>query len=151
MRGDDAFDLWPTVVFCESDYYQTIASASDFVNHTPQSYFQRHNVLFIGTSLDDINIRRWLSSSFRERFEQRVKYLRERCSGAYDDAEYEAKLESKRHFWLRTKDNLSDKTMEGIELIMENLGAQVLWFDKYNEIQEYLGELSKPCTRTCAE
>jgi len=43
-------ELLPPLVFRESEYYETIGNPSSFVNHTPQSYFQRLNVLFIGTS-----------------------------------------------------------------------------------------------------
>ena len=73
MQAESAMDLWPDLVFRESEYYEAIGSPNKFVNHTPQSYFQRHNVVFIGTSLEDLNIRRWLYSSFRERVEQRDK------------------------------------------------------------------------------
>lgn len=34
-------------------------------------------VLFVGRSLDDLNVRRWPYTSFRERVEHRKKYLRE--------------------------------------------------------------------------
>jgi hypothetical protein len=32
-----------SIVFRESEYYKTIGKPSSFVNHTPQSYFQRLN------------------------------------------------------------------------------------------------------------
>jgi hypothetical protein len=70
-------DLLPDLVFCESEYYEAIANPVSFVNHTPQSFLRRLNSLFIGMSLDDLNKRRWLHDSFRERVQHRAKYLRE--------------------------------------------------------------------------
>ena len=135
--------LLPSLVFRESEYYETLASPTGFVNHTPQSYFQRLNVLFIGTSLDDLNIRRWLHSSFRERVEERTKYLREYYCRKYDDVKVEAELESVRHFWLRTKTERREKCgvvyerelpMELVELSMRKLGVQVVWCDSYRDV-----------------
>lgn len=57
-------ELLPELVFRESDYYETIANPQIFVNHVPQSYFQRLNVLFVGTSLDDLNIRAGCTAPF---------------------------------------------------------------------------------------
>jgi len=114
------------------------------VNHTPQSYLQRLNVLFIGTSLDDPNIRRWLYTSFRERADQRAKYLQEFYCRNYPDATYEAKLESVRHFWLRTRKEGDEKLpIAEVESIMENLGVQVVWCDHYNGVQGCIRELAK--------
>jgi len=96
-------DLLPDLVFRESEYYDTIADPASFVNHSPQSFLRRLNALFIGTSLDDLNMRRWLYNSFRERVQHRTRYLREFYWKTYPDAEYEARLESRRHFWLRTE------------------------------------------------
>jgi hypothetical protein len=132
-------ELLPRLVFRESEYYETIANPASFVNHTPQSYFQRLNVLFIGTSLDDLNIRRWLYSSFQERVEQRTKYLHERHCEKYEHAKFEAKQESVRHFWLRPKKekkdgkevNISRESAKLIELVMRELGVQVVWCDDF--------------------
>jgi hypothetical protein len=144
--------LLPGLVFRESEYYETLASPISFVNHTPQSYFQRLNVLFIGTSLNDLNIRRWLHSSFRERVEARTKYLREYHYRKYCDVRVEAELESVRHFWLRTKTERHEKCgmveerevpMKLIELSMSKLGVQVVWCDSYEDMQGCIRKLKK--------
>ena len=141
-------ELLPCIVFRESEYYKTIANPASFVNYTPQSYFQRLNVLFIGTSLDDLNIRRWLYNSFQERVEQRTKYLQELHCKIYANAEFEAKLESLRHFWLRTKKidgkNISCKTAKLVELVMRELGVQVVWCDDFCDMQRCIRELKRP-------
>jgi hypothetical protein len=143
-RADDI--LLPNLVFRESEYYQTIANPLSFVNHAPQSYLQRMNVLFIGTSLDDINIRRWLYNSFRERVEQRTRYLREYYCPVYKDVECEAELASIRHFWIRTK--TEGKWRVPTHLVDESarkLGIQMIWCEgeDYLEVQKCLTDLKK--------
>lgn len=137
-------DLLPDLVFRESEYYRTIANPLSFVNHVPQSYFQRLNVLFIGTSLVDLNIRRWLYNSFRERVEHRSRYLREYYCHVYKDAEYEAELASIRHFWIRTK--TEGKWRVPTHLVDESarkLGIQMIWCEDYSEVQKCLTDLKK--------
>lgn len=137
-------NLLPDLVFRESEYYETIASPTRFVNHTPQSYLQRLNVLFIGTSLEDLNIRRWLYSSFRERVEQRTKYLLELHCRRYRDAVVEAELESARHFWLRKRTDGSDPNLSRfVESTMRKLGVQVIWCESYDDVCACISELKE--------
>ena len=123
-------ELLPDLVFRESEYYETIANPTTFVNHTPQSFLRRLNALFIGTSLDDLNMRRWLHDSFCERVRHRSRYLREFYWRQYPAAEYEARIESLRHFWLRPESE-NDKDgkawvvpKEPVESVMSNLGVK---------------------------
>jgi hypothetical protein len=147
----DEDELLPRLVFRESEYYETIANPMSFVNHTPLSYFQRLNVLFIGTSLEDINIRRWLYSSFQERVQERIKYLQELHCKKYDAAKFEAKKESVRHFWLRPKKERKDdkeveiscETVKLVELVMGELGVQVVWCDDLADVQRCIRELKE--------
>lgn len=139
-------DLLPDIVFRESEYYETIANPVSFVNHTPQSFLRRSNALFIGTSLDDLNMRRWLHDSFRERVQHRTNYLREFYWQKGGSSEHEARLESLRHFWLRTETELHKETTwavpkEHVNKIMNNLGVQVIWCSDYADIQRCLHEL----------
>jgi SIR2-like domain len=139
-------DLLPDIVFRESEYYETIANPASFVNHTPQSFLRRSNALFIGTSLDDLNMRRWLHDSFRERVQHRRNYLREFYWRQYGDADDEARLESLRHFWLRTEtEGDQDKTRAvpkaHVDKVMKNLGVQVIWCRDYADIQKCLRDV----------
>jgi hypothetical protein len=124
-------DLLPEIVFRPEEYEKTSTSHSSFVNVTPHSYLQRLNVLFIGTSLDDTNICRWLCASYKERVEHRTKYLRELYRDKYDAARSEAEWESIRHFWLRKKtecgQELPQGEMEKIEREKRELGVQIVW------------------------
>jgi SIR2-like domain len=146
--------LFPSVVFRESEYFETLAAPANFVNHTPQSYFQRLNVLFIGTSLDDPNIRRWLYTSFRERVKERTKYLQEYYCRKHKDAVFEAELESVRHFWLRPtkemhrdcssgKESEREVPKELVECAMRKLGVQVVWCDGFRDVCIHLVLLKK--------
>jgi hypothetical protein len=146
--------LLPSLVFRESEYFETLATPANFVNHTPQSYFQRLNVLFIGTSLDDPNIRRWLYTSFRERVKERTKYLQEYYCRKYKDAGFEAELESVRHFWLRQKkekhrdcssgkESEREVPMELVECAVRKLGVQVVWCDGFRDVCAHLERLKK--------
>jgi len=140
-------DLLPDLIFRESEYYETIANPASFVNHTPQSFLRRLNALFIGTSLEDLNMRRWLYDSFRERVRHRIKYLREFYMKKYPEAEYEAELESRRHFWLRPE---IERNKDGrpwrvpkkhVERVMRNLGVQVIWCKDYDDMRSCIYEV----------
>jgi len=137
------------LIFRESEYYQTIANPVSFINHTPQSFLQRLNALFVGTSLDDLNMRRWLHSSFRERVQHRTKYLREFYATEYPDAEYEAEIESRRHFWLRTRTEIDNEGKywqvpeQHVDCVMSNLGVQVIWCDDYDDMRSCIHKLQK--------
>jgi hypothetical protein len=142
-------DLLPDLIFQESQYYETIANPASYVNHTPQSFLRRLNALFIGTSLDDLNMRRWLHDSFRERVLHRTKYLREFYVKQYPDAEFEAKLESRRHFWLRPE---TEPNRDGppwkvpkhyAERVMSNLGVQVIWCKDYDDLRNRIDEVQE--------
>jgi len=142
-------ELLPDRVFCESEYYATIANPSSYLNHTPQSFLRRHNALFIGTSLDDMNMRRWLYDSFHERVRHRTRYLRESYWRQYQGAEHEARLESLRHYWLRPEVE-KDKTgsiwvvpKKHVESVMSNLGVQMVWCSDYEEMQQCVSEIKK--------
>jgi hypothetical protein len=140
-------DLLPELVFRESEYYETIANAASFVNHTPQSFLRKLNALFIGTSLDDLNMRRWLFDSFRERVLHRSGFLREFYWRRYPDAEYEAMLESRRHFWLRPETETDrDGTRwsvpkNHVESVMRKLGVEIVWCTDYDDMQRCLQQI----------
>jgi hypothetical protein len=145
VRGEGFLDepparYGPPLVFRESEYFQTIANPTDFANYTAQSFFQRYNVLFIGTSMDDVNIRRWLYNSFQERWAQRTRYLIDLYEKPYEKAaaKTEAFYASIRHFWLRKREEISHQLKQDIELVMQHFGVQVLWYKEYPEIEGIL-------------
>jgi|ERR1700688_4446094 SIR2-like domain len=142
-------EMLPELVFQESEYYETIANPASFVNHMPQSLLRRLNALFVGTSLDDLNMRRWLNTSFHERVRHRTSYLREFYWRRYPDAEHDGGLESVRHFWIRPevegqKNGQLWQVPKGhVDRVMGTLGVQVVWCKDYDDVQRCLGELQK--------
>ena len=156
VDGDEA-DL-PEMVFREREYFDVIASATGFANYTALSLLQKHNVLFVGTSLEDVNIRRWLHNSYWERVRARTKFLRSLYDD-YQDAEVEAKYESVRHFWLRSERDLPvltskkpDMSMKrALECLMRDLGVEIVWYRNHDEVPEILQRLkAAECGKTPA-
>ena len=138
----------PELVFRESEYFNVIASPTGFANYTAHSFLQRHNVLFIGTSLDDINLRRWLYDSYSERVRARTRYLRQIYPDHYEDAEQEARYASVRHFWFRTKNDLpvierngSIITEPTLNRLMRNFGIEIVWCETHADVARCLRKL----------
>ncbi|MHB8654355.1 MAG: SIR2 family protein [Terriglobia bacterium] len=134
----------PMLVFRESEYFESIANARGFANYTAHSLLQRYNVLFIGTSLDDINVRRWLHNSYHERASHRARYLREIYRQPYADADIEAKHASIRHFWLRRENDLPEprnKMKKYMETLMRRFGVEIVWYAEHTEVAGYLRQL----------
>jgi hypothetical protein len=133
----------PPLVFRESEYFDTIGNPNAFANYTAQSLFQRRNVLFIGTSMEDVNVRRWLYNSFEERRRQRAQFLKARY-GDYPGAEAEAYAASIRHFWFKRAKDLPEPVnvlQDSVADTMRHLGVEVIWYQEHGEIAEHLRTL----------
>jgi len=135
----------PPLVFRESEYFDTMANPNAFANYTAQSLFQRRNVLFIGTSMEDVNIRRWLYNSFEERRRHRAQFLKARY-GDYAGAEAESYAASIRHFWFKRAKDLPEprkNIQDSIADAMRHLGVEVIWYEEHREIADHLQTLSR--------
>jgi SIR2-like domain len=135
------------LVFRESEYFDTFGNVNSFVNYTALSFLQRHNFLFIGASLEDVNIRRWLWTSFRERRGQRARVLQEQYGCEPTDAEVEAEYASTRHFWMKSVSDLpapKPQLRKYVESSARHLGLEVLWYESHTEITERLKMLKAP-------
>jgi hypothetical protein len=142
----------PPLVFRESEYFDTMANPNSFANYTAQSLFQRRNVLFIGTSLEDVNVRRWLYNSFEERRRHRAQLLKPRY-GDYPGAEAEAYVTSIRHFWFKRAKDLPEprKVLQNsVANAMRHLGVEVIWYDEHSEIADHLCTLSRSPRTECS-
>ena len=140
----DVDEIQSGLVFRESEYFDTFGNVNSFVNYTALSFLQRHNFLFIGASLEDVNVRRWLWTSFQERKEQRAKVLQEQCGCESTEVDVEAEYASIRHFWMRSKDDLpapKTKFRKYVDSSVRNLGIEVLWYGTHGEIGERLKAL----------
>jgi hypothetical protein len=94
-------------------------------------------------------MRRWLHDSFRERVRHRTKYLREFYEERFLVARYDARLESRRHFWLRTeteRDELGRRwrvPQDPVQLIMGNLGVELIWCSDYDGVSRCIDALQE--------
>jgi hypothetical protein len=134
----------PPLVFRESEYFDTMANPNSFANYTAQSLFQRRNVLFIGTSMEDVNVRRWLYNSFEERRRHSAELLKSRY-GDYPGAEAEAYAASIRHFWFKRAKDLPEPRsiiQNSVADAMRHLGVEVVWYEEHSEIADHLRMLS---------
>jgi hypothetical protein len=135
----------PPLVFRESEYFDTMANPNAFANYTAQSLFQRRNVLFIGTSMEDVNVRRWLYNSFEERRRHRAQLLKPRY-GDYPGAEAEAYATSIRHFWFKRAKDIPEPgkvVQDSMADAMRHLGVEVIWYEEHGEIADHLRMLSR--------
>lgn len=133
----------PPLVFRESEYFETMANPNSFTNYTAQSLFQRRNVLFIGTSMEDVNLRRWLYNSFEERRRQRAQFLEARY-GDYSGAAAEAYAASIRHFWFKRIKDLPEPAQiiqTAMTDAMRHLGVEAIWYGEHDEIADHLRTL----------
>lgn len=144
----------PRLVFQEGQYFDVIARPTGFANYTAHSFLQRTNVLFVGTSLDDVNVRRWLYTSYRERVDARAEYLKLIYEEEYKDASEEAEIVSLRHFWLRSKTGLGTLNSESgqvqttaidghVERLTHNLGIEIIWYNEHSEVAAHLSALKE--------
>jgi hypothetical protein len=136
--------ITPPLVFRESEYFDTMANPNSFANYTAQSLLQRRNVLFVGTSMEDLNVRRWLYNSFNERWHQRAAFLRARY-GNYPGVDAEAYAASIRHFWFTRRKDLPEPRQiiqDSVSDTMRHLGVEVLWYEEHSQIADHLRMLS---------
>ena len=142
----------PKLVFRESEYFDVIARPTGFANYTAHSFLQRTNVLFVGTSLEDENLRRWLYTSYRERVDARTEYLKGIYKTPYEHAREEAGYASLRHFWLRSKRELlalnsgsgreqNDRLLALVEDLTRTLGIEIIWYNEHSEVAKHLSAL----------
>jgi SIR2-like domain len=135
----------PPLVFRESEYFSTIASPHSFANHTSQHFFQRRRLLFIGTSLEDLNVRRWLFNAFEERRHAHLGRLRARFP-AHTAADSEAYAASIRHFWFKNASELPEPrplVKEFFGDTMRHLGVEVIWYETHAQVATWLRELAR--------
>jgi hypothetical protein len=100
IRYGDHFDH--LLVFTDTQYWATSANASTFANRILSSALSEGRCIFIGLSMTDINILRWLALRALERDRDR----REAGEGKIGDRQaifLEATF--RRHFWVRPASN----------------------------------------------
>lgn len=112
------------LVFSETNYLQLANSAFSWQSSVFIDVCSSRSVVFIGVSLSDPNMRRWLSWIH----DNRVQELKER--GAYRGV-------STSHLWINTKP-ASDVERAWIESCVAHLGVRLVWINSWNEMGQGL-------------
>jgi hypothetical protein len=118
-------------VFTEQEYFDFFNEPNSLFNYTFLYLLREYNVLFIGMSLMDENVRRLLHYS---RKEIRESYRKEKVSRA------DAERKSVRHYSIQQL-TWSKRVNKMIEKSLGGLGVRVLWIQEFSEIPERLKEL----------
>jgi SIR2-like domain len=114
------------LVFTEQEYFDFTADPLALFTYTFMHFLREHACLFIGSSMQDENLRRLLYRSFRER----VK--------AYEEEnERDAVKKSIRHFAILTIGGKSSRNSAAMSL--ERLGVRPVWIDGFEQIPALLG------------
>jgi hypothetical protein len=129
--GDKRTEAADSVVLTEQDYFDFINNPNLLYNYTFLYLMREFNVLFVGLSMLDENIRRMLHYSKKERLENLDQN---------ELSKDELRKEIRRHFVImrRSGDGFYDSSLEES---LDPLGTQVLWVDDYDEIPVRLGAM----------
>ena len=112
------------LVFSEDEYLQIANNSFSWQSNIFLNTCTTQHIIFIGTSLTDPNMRRWLSWTHSNRLNE-MKEL-----------ELTAE-ESTQHYWIKKKPD--DKTlMPWIESAVSHLGVRLIWIDEWSQSGEAL-------------
>lgn len=117
-----------TPIFGEKEYHQVYRESYQWSNVEQLHALDRNTCFFIGMSMTDPNLRRLLDIS---------------RAGSDNDSRHYAFLERKPLFKLEEvqKNELHFKT---IEFQLYDLGVQVIWYEKYNEVPKFIRRIIAP-------
>jgi hypothetical protein len=119
------------LVFSETDYLQLANSNFSWQSTVFMNVCSFRSVLFVGVSLSDPNMRRWLSWIHQN------KQSELKASGLRGG-------DSTSHYWINQKPSDTSE-QRWIESVMAHLGVRLIWLDTWSEIDQVL-QLSLRCT-----
>ena len=91
-----------TLVFTDAEYWESVANPSSFANRVMTNALQDSKCIFVGMSMTDVNLMRWLGLMFNEFMaDRRAHYAYAGKSPAY--AHKMARKALGRHFWICTR------------------------------------------------
>ena len=122
------------LVFLEEEYLQLANNSFSWQATTFLNACTTQHIVFIGTSLTDPNMRRWLSWVHTNRLnEMRQNGIDVECST--------------QHYWIRTIPKDRD-TIPWIEAIVAHLGIRIIWIDDWSQcplaLEKILGIAPRP-------
>jgi hypothetical protein len=115
------------LVFSESEYLHMANTSFSWQSTVFLDLASTRSVVFIGVSLSDPNMRRWLSWAHFNR----VKELRTRFS--YSGP-------STIHYWISRKPDTADERL-WIESSVEHLGVRMVWLNDWSQLGEALNSM----------
>jgi len=115
------------LVFSESEYLQLTNSSFSWQSSAFLDVCISRTVVFIGVSLSDPDMRRWLSWIHTNRLNELKKF------GRY-------KGPSTTHYWIRSKPS-NDIEKRWIESSVCHLGIRLIWIDKWSQTTEAFYQL----------
>ena len=111
------------LVFSEGSYLQLAGSNFSWQATTFLHYCSSTVVIFVGVSLTDPNMRKWLSWIQKERNE-----------------ELSTTADSTQHFWISKKRDFED-SMRWAEAAVFHLGIRIIWIDDWSDTGEVIRNL----------
>jgi hypothetical protein len=126
------------LVFSEGEYLQVANSAFTWQSATFLGIASQRSMVFIGLSLSDPNIRKWLGwihDSHDEEFAEKKK-----------------PNEKYGHYWITTRPKPRSESLERwMECAVRHLGVRVVWLDSWGELDKCLRQmLAINCTSKMA-
>ena len=90
------------LVFTDAQYWESVASPNSFANRVMASALHDSYCLFIGLSMSDVNLMRWLGMHFGELVSSKLSQSRRQ--GWTPQRLQNSIREAERHYWIRTPD-----------------------------------------------
>lgn len=126
------------LVFLEEEYLQIANNSFSWQATTFLNTCTTQHIVFIGTSLTDPNMRRWLSWVHTNRMNE----MRQNGINVEN---------STQHYWIRTIPS-DKKAIPWIEAIVAHLGIRIIWIENWSQsalaLERMLGIDEKPRTDT---
>ena len=122
------------LVFLESEYMNQMNTTFSWSSASFSNVIRNSRVIFVGVSLTDPNMRRWLSWIHKERVEDIEAFNRNNHMST------ETPRVSTNHVWINKKPK-SDQEKALIEAVVANLGVRLLWIDDWNQVPLALKKL----------
>jgi len=122
------------LVFSESAYLSLANNAFSWQSNEFISYCSKITLVFIGVSLTDPNMRRWLS------WVHSMKLHEIRQNGIINDENSIGKAYS--HFWINKTPKVKEEK-KWIEACVQHLGVKIIWIKKWNDVGNALNKMTE--------
>lgn len=119
------------LVFSENAYLNLASTSFSWQSTEFTSYCLTKTMIFIGVSLTDPNMRRWLS------WIQKLKEQEVTENGLMSSAKAKSTFS---HFWINKEPDNKDE-IPFIEACVKHLGIRIIWLKEWNELEETLNKM----------